>query len=81
MAPKTVKELAAARGLSRQLLYVWCNEKRLPHYRAGGKGRRGRILIDPADLDALLESIRVPAGPPGDDGEFRHSRRASGSPG
>jgi excisionase family DNA binding protein len=76
----TPKDAAARAGVSPQLIYRWCAERRLPHYRCGGRGRRGRILIDPADLDAFLATLRVTPQPPGDEGEFRHSRRPSGSP-
>jgi excisionase family DNA binding protein len=75
----SVKQAAAAKGLSTQLIYLWCEERRLPHYRLGGRGRRGRILIDPADLDALMQTLKVTPSPPEDDREFRHSRRSSGS--
>jgi hypothetical protein len=30
----------------------------LPHYRLGASGRRGKISIREADLDAFLESMR-----------------------
>jgi excisionase family DNA binding protein len=76
----TVKQAAEREGLSPQLIYRWCEERRLPHYRCGGRGRRGRILIDPADLDSFMETLKVTAHLPGDDGEFRHSRHSSGSP-
>ena len=56
----------------------WPWERRLPHYRLGGQGRRGRILIEEADLEAFLETLKVMPQPPGDDGEFRHSRHPSG---
>jgi len=76
----SVKEAAALKGLSTQLIYLWGAERRLPHFRLGGRGRRGRILIDLADLDAFMTTLKVASHPPGDDGEFRHSRRPSGSP-
>jgi excisionase family DNA binding protein len=76
----TPKRAAERAGVSPQLIYKWCEERRLPHYRLGGRGRRGRIVIDPLDLDAFLATLKVTPGPPGDDGEFRHSRRAPGSP-
>jgi excisionase family DNA binding protein len=76
----TVKQAAKEKGLSPALVYLWCHERRLPHYRLGGRGRRGRILIDPSDLDGFLATLKVTPRPPGDDGEFRHSRRPSGSP-
>ena len=68
-------EAALRAGVSSQLIYRWCAEKRLSHYRCGGLGRRGRILIDPDDLDAFLKTLKVTPRPPGDDGEFRHARR------
>jgi excisionase family DNA binding protein len=76
----SVKQAAERKGLSPQLVYRWCEERRLPHYRCGGRGRRGRILIDPADLDAFLQTLKVTPRPPGDDGQFRHPRPSSGSP-
>jgi hypothetical protein len=76
----TVKQAAASKGLSPQLIYLWCQERRLSHFRLGGRGRRGRILIDPADLDAFLTTLKVTPRPPGDDEEFRHPRHPSGSP-
>jgi excisionase family DNA binding protein len=75
----TPRQAAERIGVSPQLIYRWCEERRLPHFRCGGRGRRGRILIDPADLDAFLETLKVTPRPPADDGEFRHSRRPSGS--
>lgn len=55
----TVKQAAERANVSTALVYQWCNERRLPHYRLGGKGRRGKLLIDPADLDAFMRSLRV----------------------
>jgi excisionase family DNA binding protein len=55
----TVKQAAEKAGVSESLIYQWCEERRLAHFRAGGKGRRGKILIAPADLDAFMASIRV----------------------
>ncbi len=55
----TVKEAAVQAGVSESLIYQFCVERRLPHYRLGGKGKRGRILIDPADLETFMQSLRV----------------------
>lgn len=55
----TVKQAAVRAGVSSALVYAWCEERRLAHYRCGGQGRRGKILIDPADLDAFMESCKV----------------------
>lgn len=53
------KQVATREGISPALVYQWCDEGRLPHYRLGGQGRRGRILIDECDLDAFLESCKI----------------------
>ena len=55
----TVKEAAERARVSRSLVYTWCDERRLPHVRAGAAGKRGRILIRPEDLDALLKECEV----------------------
>src|SRR5215469_5522592 len=57
----TVREAAERAGVSESLIYLLCDERRLPHYRPGGKGKRGKILIDPRDLDAYMQSCRVDA--------------------
>ena len=54
-----VREAAAVARSSANLVYQWCQEKRLPHYRLGGRGRRGKILIREGDLLAFLESLKV----------------------
>lgn len=54
------KQAAAKEGVSRQLIYLWCAQG-LPHYRFGAKGRRGRILIDEADLEAFIARCKVTA--------------------
>lgn len=57
----TPKEAADRLGVSVQLVYQLCHERRLVHYRIGGEGRRGRVLIDEADLDAFMQSCKVEA--------------------
>lgn len=59
----TVKEAAALARVSRSLVYAWCDERRLAHVRAGGAGKRGRILISRADLETLLRELRVERHP------------------
>jgi hypothetical protein len=61
MAKLTPKLAAEHADVSQQLIYLWCEERRLPHYRLGGAGKRGKILIDPADLDAFMASLKVEA--------------------
>ncbi|MFO0849975.1 MAG: helix-turn-helix domain-containing protein [Gemmataceae bacterium] len=63
----SVRDAARRAGVSPSLVYQWCTDGSLPHYRLGGNGKRGKIRIDPADLDALVEGRRVsgtPAHPP-----------------
>jgi excisionase family DNA binding protein len=57
----TVKQAAAHAGVSESLIYQWCDERRLVHYRVGGVGKRGKILVDPADLDGFMASLKVEA--------------------
>ncbi len=57
----TPKDAAELIGVSRSLIFQWCEERRLAHMRLGGKGRRGRIMIEEADLRKFLEANRVDA--------------------
>lgn len=57
----TVKDAARRAGVSPALVRTWVRDRALPHLRVGAKGRRGKILIDPPDLDALLASFKVGA--------------------
>jgi excisionase family DNA binding protein len=58
----TIREAAKAAGVSTSLLYQLCGERRLRHYRVGGEGRRGKIMVDEADLTAFLEECCVEPG-------------------
>lgn len=55
----TIAEAARRLGVSASLMYRCCQEQLIPHYRVGGKGRRGKILLSPADLDAFMMTCRV----------------------
>ncbi len=59
----TVKEVSERLRVSDSLVYSWCDEHLLPHYRMGGKGKRGKILIEEAALDAFLQSRKVEGKP------------------
>lgn len=59
----TVKTAAERAGVSESLIYAWCREQRLAHYRVGRDGKRGQIRIDPADLDAFVRSLRQEVHP------------------
>src|SRR4051812_30809890 len=60
----TVKQAAAAAGVCPTVGFGWVGNRLLPVYRLGGAGRRGKILIDDADLAAFLTSRRVEAAGP-----------------
>ena len=62
MAKVTIKQAAEQSGISTSLLYQICSERRLPHFRLGRDGKRGKILIEESDLIAFLEMARVEAG-------------------
>src|SRR5437762_2678778 len=59
MALITPQKAGETVGVSPALIYRWCQEQRLPHYRCGGEGKRGKILIDPGDLDEFMRACRV----------------------
>jgi excisionase family DNA binding protein len=60
----SVAEAAARAGVSKGLVYGWIESGMLSCYRLGAKGRRGKILIAIADLDAFLAQCRVEAAKP-----------------
>jgi excisionase family DNA binding protein len=60
----TPKQVAARVGVSDSLVYEWCAQGLLKHYRFGGKGRRGCIRIEEADLDAFLAACLHEVRPP-----------------
>jgi excisionase family DNA binding protein len=62
-AMMTVRQVADKIGVSDSLVYEWCSAGLLTHYRFGSKGRRGKIMIDEAELDAFLSSCRQEARP------------------
>lgn len=59
----TPKQVAERIGVSTSLVYEWCSEGLLPHYRMGRRGKRGRVLIEETDLSAFLASCRQEAKP------------------
>lgn len=74
MAKLTPKQAAERAGVSPSLIYLLCAERRLKHYRVGGEGRRGKLLIDEEDLDRFMESCRVEDDAAGDDSDLRFIR-------
>jgi excisionase family DNA binding protein len=59
----TPQQAAKKTGVSVSLIYLWCSEKRLLHYRLGAKGKRGRILIEEMELEKLVETQKVAINP------------------
>jgi excisionase family DNA binding protein len=59
----TVSEAAERIGVSDSLVYQWIEERRIPHYRLGGRGKRGCIRIEEADLVEFLAGCRQEAKP------------------
>jgi len=59
----TVKRVTDKLRISASLVYSWCEDHFLPHYRMGGKGKRGNILIEETALDAFLQSRKVEGKP------------------
>jgi excisionase family DNA binding protein len=57
----TIQQAAERIGVSDSLLYELCSQGLLPHYRFGRKGKRGKILIEEADLQAFLARCRQDA--------------------
>jgi len=50
----TVRQVAELATVSVAMVYGWCQSGLLPHLRLGGKGRRGCIRVEEADLQAFL---------------------------
>jgi excisionase family DNA binding protein len=59
----TPRQAAAKLNISVALVYSWVESKLLSHYRAGTKGRGGKILIAEGDLLAFWERLKVEAAP------------------
>ncbi len=76
----SLKEAAQAAGMCVSTLRLWVRSGDLPHYRLGAPGRRGKIVIDIADLDAFLEQLKVvkqepaPKSAPAPKFTFKHLR-------
>jgi excisionase family DNA binding protein len=68
----TVKQAAALAGVSASLVYGWCAEGLLVHYRFGTKGRRGKLMIDEQDLETFLASCRQEAKPQAEVPPLKH---------
>ena len=46
----TPKQVSEQLGVSDSLVYEWCGQGLLPHFRFGRKGKRGKVMIEQSDL-------------------------------
>ena len=58
----TVKQAAERLEVSKSLVYRLVEEKRLSCIRIGQRGRRGKIVIREADIEAFLQECQSGAG-------------------
>jgi hypothetical protein len=58
MKPNLTEDVRLA-GVFVRLVYQWCQERCLSNYRCGGRGRVGRVLIDPANIDPFMQSLKA----------------------
>ena len=65
----TPKQAADQAKVSVGLIYAWVADGRLAHYRVRREGRRGRILIDYADLEQVIAGCRQECHPPSGSGK------------
>jgi len=71
----TPKEAADYLGCSVSLVYQLADERRIAHFRIGGRGRRGKYSFTLEALDAFLESCKIEVTPaPTPEKKFRHLR-------
>ena len=70
----TPKQAADKAGVSTSLVYEWCAQGLLPHYRFGRQGRRGTIRIDEIELEAFLARCRQAAHPQEEPRPLKHIR-------
>jgi excisionase family DNA binding protein len=73
LTPKEARERLQGK-VSLNMIYQAIEGRRLPHYRVSGGGKRGKILIDEADLLTWLESCKVHPGSRPLPGSFTHRR-------
>ncbi len=60
----SVAEVAQRAGVSQGLVRAWVHSGDLAHYRLGARGKRGKIAVAEADLEAFLQARRVSVTPP-----------------
>lgn len=72
MALVPVNAICKQWQVSKALVYLWISERRFPHYRVGGRGKRGKVLIEEDEFKSFLATCRVDEGELAEDGELRH---------
>lgn len=55
----TVKEAAKTAGVCEGVVRAWVASGKLPHFRLGRPGRRGKIVIASEDLSGFLTALRT----------------------
>jgi excisionase family DNA binding protein len=60
----TPRAAAVRIGVSSSLIYQLCKQGVLRHFRFGGKNKRGKLMIDEADLAAFIDRCRREPAPP-----------------
>jgi excisionase family DNA binding protein len=70
----TVREASERTGVSPSLIYDWCSQGLLPHYRFGKPGCRGKVLINEAELEGFIAAHRREARPQAEAPPLKHIR-------
>jgi hypothetical protein len=76
----SVRQAAEKACVCPSIVYGWIAGGELPHFRLGANGRRGKIAIAEADLDAFLQSRKrggrreTPPAPRPKPARLRHLR-------
>jgi len=60
----TIRQAALKACVCESVVRGWVRDGRLAHYRLGGRGKAGKILIAAEDLDGRLANFKVGARPP-----------------
>ena len=60
----TPQQAADQAVVSLSLIYQWCREGVLVHYRVGRPGKRGSIRIEESDLETFLATCKKEGEPP-----------------
>jgi excisionase family DNA binding protein len=72
----TVREAATQLGIGESTVYALCKARKLSHKRIGARGR-GKIVIEPADIEAFNAACRVEMAGAGERLESTMPARAS----